>query len=97
MVYYTKVLEANFDAFEKFRQIDGKLRALTLGGALKFKKQRHYPNSLKSEHCWPAVDKEIGNLIQYFTPNTYLVVCILMKKLARNFSSKGFCYSVYIL
>ena len=38
MVYYTKVLEANFDAFEKFRQIDGKLRALTLGGALKFKK-----------------------------------------------------------
>ena len=29
MVYYTKVLEAIFDAFEKFRQIDGKMRALT--------------------------------------------------------------------
>ena len=29
MVYYTKVEEAIFDALEKFRQIDGKLRALT--------------------------------------------------------------------
>ena len=29
MVYYTNVLEAIFDAFEKFRQIDRKLRALT--------------------------------------------------------------------
>ena len=28
MVYYTKVLEAIFDALEKFRQIDGKLRAM---------------------------------------------------------------------
>ena len=31
MVYYTKVLKAIFDAFETFGQIDGKLRALTLG------------------------------------------------------------------
>ena len=29
MVYYTNVLEAIFDGFEKFRQIDGKLPALT--------------------------------------------------------------------
>ena len=29
MVYYTKVLKAIFDALEKFRQIDGKMRALT--------------------------------------------------------------------
>ena len=28
MVYYTKVLEAIFDALEKFRQIDGKMRAM---------------------------------------------------------------------
>ena len=36
MVYYTKVCEAIFDAFETFRQIDGKLLALTLG-CIKFK------------------------------------------------------------
>ena len=34
-----------------------------------FKKKRHYPNSWKSEHCWPAigpkVDKKIGSFNLY--------------------------------
>ena len=35
-----------------------------------FKKKRHYPNSLKSEHCWPAIGPKVDNKIGSFNPHS---------------------------
>ena len=36
--------------------------------SLKFKKKRHFPNSWKNEHCWPAIGPKVDKKFGSFNP-----------------------------